>query len=348
MGFYAQRMERARIIDRIARICQGQADSRTLRHEVLAEVARVVPFDAYVWALTDPETSVGSAPLADVPPALLPALPQLIRLKYLTEVNRWTGLGSGAARLSDGGPDRSRQWRELLQAHGVTDVASAVFRDRYGCWGFLDLWRAGNTFRDDELSFLDAIAPEATSALRQSQAATFTDPEPTARRVGPVVLLLTSDLEVVGQTPETAAYLRQLIPPNAGAAPIPANAYNVGAQLLAVEAGVDSNPATARVHLSDGRWLSLRAARLGPGEHIAVAIEEASPTERAGVFVRAFGLSAREAELISQLLTGADTREVAGRMFVSEHTVQDHLKSIFAKTGTRTRRILLSRAMGGV
>ena len=33
-------------------------------------------------------------------------------------------------------------------------------------------------------------------------------------------------------------------------------------------------------------------------------------------------------------------------MFLSENTVQDHLKSIFAKTGTRSRRALLSRALG--
>jgi DNA-binding CsgD family transcriptional regulator len=33
-------------------------------------------------------------------------------------------------------------------------------------------------------------------------------------------------------------------------------------------------------------------------------------------------------------------------MFLSEHTVQDHLKSIFAKTSARNRRILLSRALG--
>ena len=50
-----------------------------------------VPFDAYAWLLTDPQTSVGSSPLADVP--CLPELPRLIRLKYLTEVNRWTICG---------------------------------------------------------------------------------------------------------------------------------------------------------------------------------------------------------------------------------------------------------------
>ena len=45
-------------------------------------------------------------------------------------------------------------------------------------------------------------------------------------------------------------------------------------------------------------------------------------------------------------MTGCDTREVADRMLLSEHTVQDHLKSVFAKTGTNNRRTLLARALG--
>jgi DNA-binding CsgD family transcriptional regulator len=43
--------------------------------------------------------------------------------------------------------------------------------------------------------------------------------------------------------------------------------------------------------------------------------------------------------------TGADTRSIADQMFVSEHTVQDHLKAIFDKTGTKSRRNLLARAL---
>ena len=127
--------------------------------------------------------------------------------------------------------------------------------------------------------------------------------------------------------------------------------YNVAGQLQAIEQGVDGHPATARVHLSNGFWVTLRAARLTRSEQvqlavIAVTIEETSPVDRLEVFGRAYGLSARETELMSLLATGSDTRDLASRMFLSENTIQDHLKSIFAKTSSRNRRTLLSRALG--
>jgi DNA-binding CsgD family transcriptional regulator len=166
------------------------------------------------------------------------------------------------------------------------------------------------------------------------------------------VLLLSADLDLLAQTPETDAYLRALVPPEQGRPPVPAGAYNVAAQLLAVEDGVDAHPPMARVHVPEARWLTLRAARIADptsARHgtIAVTIEQASPQERLALFSRAGGLTPREDELLRHLATGGDTRELAGRMAVSQHTVQDHLKSIFAKTSTRTRRDLVSRALGG-
>jgi DNA-binding CsgD family transcriptional regulator len=92
---------------------------------------------------------------------------------------------------------------------------------------------------------------------------------------------------------------------------------------------------------------SVGCAPLAPEDRdIAVSIKETSPTERLALFGRAFGLSARESELLHHLASGGDTRDLARQMFVSEHTVQDHLKSIFAKTSARSRRTLLSRALG--
>ena len=114
--------------------------------------------------------------------------------------------------------------------------------------------------------------------LRAAQAATFVARPSSASRPGPLVLLLSPELEVIGQTPQTHEYLQTLIPPEQGRAPVPASAYNVAAQLLAVESGVDDHQPSARVHLSAGLWLTLRAARIGTD--IAVTIEESTPVER--------------------------------------------------------------------
>lgn len=328
----------------------------TLRLRLIEEIRRAIDFDVFAWLLTDPETSVGSSPLSDLP--WTTELPTLIRLKYLTGVNRWTAIGDSRVETlrgaTHGDLTRSRLWRELLCTHDVGDVASTVFRDRFGCWGFLDLWRigAGAPFGLAEESFLSSIAGTVTTALRRCQANTFLAPAaPDPPPAGPVVLLLSPHLDVLGQTPETLEYLRLLVPPAAGQTPIPASAYNVAAQLLALEQQADSNPPWARVHLSAGLWVTLRAARIGEVKSIAerdiaVTIGKSSPAERVDLFAKAFGLSAREDELLGYLISGADTRELAHRMFLSQHTVQDHLKSIFAKTSARSRRTLLSRALG--
>ena len=128
----------ARSGQRIAELCASAADARELRLDVLGELRRAIGFDAYAWLLTDPETWVGSAPLADVP--CLPELPALIRLKYLTAVNRWTTLAAGRAatlqQATGGDLSRSLMWRELLHRYGICDVMSVAFTDRFGCWGF--------------------------------------------------------------------------------------------------------------------------------------------------------------------------------------------------------------------
>ena len=243
------------------RICHQHDEARGLRVAVLDELRAAVGFDAYSWLLTDPETEVGCAPLADVP--CLPELPRLIRLKYLTAVNRWTRLEAPVAFLG-AQRDHSLVWRDMLAGYGVADVASVVFRDRFGCWAFLELWRIGNArpFTEADADFLAGMAAPVTEALRQCQARTFDGVPVPPDRTGPVVLMLSSDLEVRAQTEETDRYLRGLVPPDDERRPVPSGAYNVAAQLLAVEAGVDDHPPWARVHLAGGVWLTLRAARL--------------------------------------------------------------------------------------
>ncbi len=77
-----------------------------------------------------------------------------------------------------------------------------------------------------------------------------------------------------------------------------------------------------------------------------MTIEPASPASRLDVFARANALSQREYELLTLLAQGTNTAEAAARMCLSAHTVQDHLKSVFTKTDTHNRRVLLSHALG--
>jgi DNA-binding NarL/FixJ family response regulator len=354
---------RSRASERIEALGDAPLDARQLRRQVLTVLGEVIPFDAYVWLLTDPVTAVGAAPLAEVP--CLTELPALIRAKYATPVNRWTVLrqqGSPVALLHEavgGELSRSRVWREVMSRYGIGDVASAVFADQFGCWGFLDLWRDDQRepFGSGDAEFIASLAPSLTAALRGCQARTFTAPAPHRQDAGPVVLTLDDDLRILSRTSASRAWLNVLLPPQPDERAIPASVYNVAAQLLAAEEGVDDHPAYTRTHLADGFWLTLRAARLAADEPasgapadspatLVVTIEEASAAERLELFGCALGLTPRESELLGLLATGSDTRAMARQMALSEHTVQDHLKSIFTKSGARDRVTVLSRALG--
>ena len=75
-------------------------------------------------------------------------------------------------------------------------------------------------------------------------------------------------------------------------------------------------------------------------------MEPVAPAGRIELYGRACGLTGRERELLHRLARGADTRLLAREMRLSPHTVQDHLKSVFAKTGCGSRGVLLARALG--
>jgi DNA-binding CsgD family transcriptional regulator len=338
----------------VERLCERDLDERVLRIELVRALRAAVPFEDYAWLLTDPETTVGSAPLAEVRASCRPQLPRLIGLRYRTTVNRWTDL-EGAASLAEatgGDLAQSLIWRELLGRHDVGDMATVVFRDGFGLWGWVDLWRSRSEppFTTDEIQFLAGCVAPVTQALRRAQLRSFADRSSTDGPQGVAVLVLSADLDVLAQTPQTTEYLRLLVPPDVGQSPIPAGAFNVAAQLVAIEAGVDAHPPSSRVHLHGGRWVTLRADRIGEASadarDIAVTIELTGPTDRLTVFVRAAGLSPREAELVGLVVDGLDGKEIAARMFLSPHTVQDHLKSVFAKTSTRSRRELVAMVRG--
>ena len=92
----------------------------------------------------------------------------------------------------------------------------------------------------------------------------------------------------------------------------------------------------------------IEAAKLegDDGGQIAVTLRAATATETFTLLCRAYALSERERQVVAALVAGLDTRAVAQRLFISRYTVQDHLKSVFTKTGVHSRRELLARFAG--
>ena len=101
---------------------------------------------------------------------------------------------------------------------------------------------------------------------------------------------------------------------------------------------------SVRVPTSAGQWIDVHASRLaGPAnpQHLAVILQPAEPRAVVPLVLAAHGLTAREAEVARLVLRGDATHAIADALHLSRHTVQDHLKSVFDKTGVRSRRDLL-------
>lgn len=59
-------------------------------------------------------------------------------------------------------------------------------------------------------------------------------------------------------------------------------------------------------------------------------------------------LTRREREVLSLMAKGYNNREIAGALFISMHTVKNHISSIYRKLGTgdRTRVVLMAVRSG--
>ncbi|CAA9477353.1 MAG: Transcriptional regulator, LuxR family [uncultured Solirubrobacteraceae bacterium] len=103
--------------------------------------------------------------------------------------------------------------------------------------------------------------------------------------------------------------------------------------------------AVARVLTESGTWVVLHGATLvsAGGARVAVIVEPAHPARIAPLLMSAYGLTERERDVTRLVLQGESTAAIAERLVVSAHTVQQHLKSIFDKTGVHSRRDLVGK-----
>lgn len=105
----------------------------------------------------------------------------------------------------------------------------------------------------------------------------------------------------------------------------------------------DAGQDTVALHVLTGEGALTLHASLPDGarsERVAIVIQRASGERSTALRLEAHGLTSREREVATLVARGLTTEALAERLFLSPWTVQDHLKSIFEKTGTHSRRQL--------
>jgi DNA-binding CsgD family transcriptional regulator len=293
----------------------------------------VIGFDRWCWPLADPETLLPASGIAlhDY----VAAVPRSLELEYTTDefaakhvLARRANAAASMSAETRGDLTRSTRWDEAMRPVGIGDVATVACRDALGCWGWIEAYRdrADRSFEDEDLELLASVAPPLGSALRQTM---YDDgPSGTPEPHGPGVIVLDHALTPLSSTDM-----------------LPAVIYPAAARVRTGTSGAASH---ALVQAADRRWVRIEAAKLEGHDdgQIAVTLRAATATETFKLLCRAYALSQRERQVVAALVAGLDTRAITQRLCISRYTVQDHPKSVFTKTGVRSRRELLARFSG--
>ena len=250
--------------------------------------------------------------------------------------------------VTDGDPSRSRAWRESLQPYGVEQELGLALRTPAGeAWGVLTLYRAPGQpiFTPEERQLLLAIAPHLAEGVRRGLlVGEASEPE---RPDAPGLVVLGADWTVETLTPGVEHWLRELPGEWAARGKLPPAVLAVAGRALRTAESKDDpgEVALARVLSNEGRWMMLHGASLvaDGARRTAVIIEPAHPARISPLLMSAYGLTEREQEVTRLVLRGDSTVQIAEELFVSAHTVQQHLKRVFEKTGVRSRRDLVGK-----
>ena len=257
--------------------------------------------------------------------------------------------GSSTIHEATGGnPSLSAAWNLYMRPYGADQELLVALRTRAGhAWGILGLYREPNRplFSSEEIQFLRELSPYlAEGARRGLLMGEAMDPEgPEA----PGLVVLTDKWHVESLTPGTERWFAELPDGDWERGKLPPSVLAVAGRALrlAEEGDMSGEVVFARVLSRSGLWIVLHGAALVGSDtrRVAVIIEPAHPARIMPLLMTTYGLTEREQDVTRLILQGNSTTEIAARLVVSAHTVQQHLKSIFDKAGVRSRREMVGQ-----
>jgi DNA-binding CsgD family transcriptional regulator len=343
---------RRRVRDDLVRLVHRDLGIDDFARQAGTLLRRAVPGDGTCLLLFDPATLLPTGEIVDngLSPAVTPRLTE-IELRE-PDVNKFTELARRArpaASLSaatQGHLDQSLRQRELRAPSGFGDELRAVLVDGSSAWAALTVLRVRGRpdFTAAEVRFVASVSGVLADGVRRallSSAPAVAAPGD----AGVVVLAPDGTLELADEAGDR--WLDELGADRGDGLPTAVTAVADRAR-RGRDAGRPAL-ARARVRTAAGGWVTVRGSALGdgPDARVAVHLEGAHPPELAPLLVAAFGLTARERRVTELVAQGHSTRAVAARLGVSAYTVQDHLRSIFDKSGTASRSELVARLFVG-
>jgi DNA-binding CsgD family transcriptional regulator len=341
-----------RASDRIARLAGHGLDLVSFWRASTEVLAGAVPHDwAPCWFTLDPASLLVTSHFDEGIPELPPQW--LLHEYYQDDVNKLVDVARSERGISTlheatgGDPTSSPRWHFNMTLGGDQELIAALRTPSGEVWGALGLYREPGQplFDDQELAFVRQVAPSlAEGARRALLIGEAVDPEgPEA----PGLLVLSADGEVESATPGVQRWLQALPDGDWDAGRLPSAVLAVAGRALrtAAHPNEPGQVAVSRVLSRSGTWIVLHGASLVASgtRRVAVIVEPAHPARIAPLLMSAYGLTEREQDVTRLVLQGNSTTEIAERLVVSAHTVQQHLKSVFDKTGVRSRRDLVGK-----
>ncbi|WP_020674102.1 helix-turn-helix domain-containing protein [Amycolatopsis nigrescens] len=332
-------------------------DTLGLFAEASARLRRLVPFSAAVWRATDPLTGLMTAPIRvenlDEDGCAVFWDSELLSesVNPFHAVARMPVPAAGLRESTGDLPGRSALYRQYMRPRGLDDELRTVLRAGGLPWGTVSLFRERGQmpFTPADIEFLAGLSGPLGHRLRS-----YARPPAVAGPgavPGPGLLLFDQDGVLVSVNDEARHHLARI--PEGPAVDggfglsLPAWVHSTVVRARAIAEGRDRGCARVRVRSRSGAWLQCHASCLtgadGSIGQTVLVLDVASASEIAPILFAAYELSERELEITQLLARGMATGEIAGKLFLSPHTIRDHIKTIFDKVRVSSRGELVAK-----